>query len=81
MPCISVTKIAAVAAVLSAMIAPAYAYIDPGMGSLALQALIGAVAGGVFAARMWWARIVSFLPGARKKPSTDADAASDKTPS
>lgn len=61
---------AAAIAICATMIAPAYAYIDPGMGSLALQALVGAVAGGMFAARMWWARIASFLPGgARKKPS------------
>lgn len=54
--------------------APAYAYIDPGMGSMILQGLIGAVAGGLFIMRSWWGRIASYLPSARK-PAQDPAAA------
>lgn len=66
------------AVMLAATTAPAYAYIDPGTGSLALQALIGAVAGGMFAAKMWWARIASHLPGSKKKPTAEGDANKEK---
>ncbi|NWG92974.1 MAG: hypothetical protein HXY21_10790 [Parvularculaceae bacterium] len=68
---------AIIGAAAAAFPASAYAYIDPGTGSLALQALIGAVAGGLFAARMWWARIASFFGGARKNAATDADPNAD----
>jgi hypothetical protein len=54
--------------------APAYAYIDPGIGSMILQGLIGAVAGGLFLMRAWWGRIASFLPGARKSAEEPASA-------
>lgn len=32
----------------------AYAYLDPGTGSMILQAVIGAIATGMFFARMYW---------------------------
>jgi hypothetical protein len=76
----TVRMTAAVFAIFATMTAPAYAYIDPGMGSLALQALVGAVAGGMFAARIWWARIVSFLPGGSRKKSSPTEAANAETP-
>ncbi len=74
-----IRKIAVAAvAILVATTAPAYAYIDPGMGSLALQALVGAVAGGLFTARLWWGRIVAMLPGGeRKKIATQDKSNSD----
>lgn len=48
-----------VVALLGVLLAPspAYAYVDPGAGSLVLQLLIGGIAGGLMALRMFRARI------------------------
>jgi hypothetical protein len=35
----------------------AYAYLDPGTGSIILQAIIAGVASTIFAVRMYWSRI------------------------
>jgi hypothetical protein len=40
---------------------PAYAYLDPGTGSLILQGLIAATAGAMVYAGMYWRRIKAFL--------------------
>jgi hypothetical protein len=37
------------------------AYIDPGTGSIILQALVAAVAGIAIAARLYWQRVLKFL--------------------
>lgn len=37
------------------------AYIDPGTGSLIIQVLIGALAGGLVAAKIFWTRIKKFF--------------------
>ncbi|MFW5706276.1 MAG: hypothetical protein ACOC12_00015 [Bacteroidota bacterium] len=37
------------------------AYIDPGTGSIILQAVIGAIAGIAIAARIYWQRILRFF--------------------
>lgn len=56
-----------VAAIISvASSEPAFAYIDPGTGSMILQGIIGGVAGGLFIMRTYWARVVSFFSGGRK---------------
>ena len=34
--------------------APAYAYLDPGSGSMMVQLLLGGVAGGVVLVRLYW---------------------------
>jgi hypothetical protein len=36
---------------------PAYAYLDPGTGSILLQLLLGGVAGGVVVFKLYWQRI------------------------
>lgn len=54
---------------------PAHAYLDPGTGSILLQGLIAAVAGGLVAARLYWSKVKSFLSLARKKHD-GADSAS-----
>ena len=46
--------------------APAEAYIDPGTGSLALQAMIGALAAAVFALRSQWSKITARLGRTRR---------------
>lgn len=39
----------------------AYAYLDPGTGSILLQGLIGGVAGGIVVIRLYWAKIRGFF--------------------
>ena len=42
-------------------------YIDPGTGSYFISILIGFLAGGLFALKMFWKRIVAFLKGENRK--------------
>ncbi len=44
---------------LVAMPAPAHAYLDPGSGSMLLQALLGGIAGVAVFVKMYWRRIVA----------------------
>lgn len=44
-------------------IEPAFAYLDPGTGSIILQAVIGAVAGALIAIKLYWYKLVTFLRG------------------
>lgn len=50
---------------------PAYAYLDPGTGSILLQALIGGIAASVTVISMYYQRIKAFFSGqaASKKSS------------
>jgi hypothetical protein len=45
----------------------AYAYLDPGTSSMILQGLIGGIAGGLFAIRVYWGKLKSRF---RRTPST-----------
>jgi hypothetical protein len=44
----------------------AFAYLDPGSGSMILQAVVGGVAAGAVVAKLYWRRLLGFL-GIRKK--------------
>lgn len=44
----------------------ARAYMDPGTGSFAVQALIGSIASVVVAVRLFWGRITASLRGRRR---------------
>lgn len=46
---------------------PAYAYIDPGTGSLILQSIIGAVVGGLVVFKLYWRRAKEFFTGSKQK--------------
>lgn len=50
-----------VLAVLAAATLPAQAYVDPGMGSLVLQGLLGGIAVGLVFLRQFWTRIKTGL--------------------
>lgn len=52
--------------VLLASLTPvaAYAYIDPGTGSVILQALVAGILGSLFVIKTYWAKITAFF---RKK--------------
>ncbi len=55
----------AVVLVSITMSSEAYAYLDPGTGSMVLQALIAGVLGSAFAVKMFWHRIVSLFRGSK----------------
>ena len=40
---------------------PAYAYLDPGTGSYILQLVLGALVGMLFAVKIFWKNITTFL--------------------
>lgn len=41
--------------------APAYAYLDPGTGSMVLQAILGGVAGVIIAGKLYWGRFKEWI--------------------
>ncbi len=41
----------------------AFAYLDPGSGSYIVQMIIAAVLGGVYAIRLYWAKILNIFKG------------------
>lgn len=49
------------AAMTVAMIVPAHAYLDPGTGSIVLQAIIGGVAASLFILRSYFHRLKGWL--------------------
>lgn len=55
-------KVFIISAVLVATFsAPAYAYLDPGTGSMLLQALIGGIAAGATVISIYWQKIKIFM--------------------
>jgi hypothetical protein len=47
------------------------AYLDPGTGSVILQAILGGVAAAVVTAKLWWGRFTSIF---RRAPQGEAQA-------
>ncbi len=60
------------AALLCGTCGPAFAYIDPGTGSMILQGIIGAVAGGLVVAKIYWSKIVALVSG-QSRSHSDTD--------
>ena len=59
----------------------AYAYLDPGTGSIILQAIIGFIAAGVTAISLYWIKFKSFIKkifGNKKKPYDPKKSKSDE---
>jgi hypothetical protein len=52
---------------------PAYAYLDPGTGSMILQLLLGGVAGALMVGKLYFRKIQSFVAGLRGRPIEDAN--------
>ena len=48
-------------------VTPAYAYLDPGSGSMMVQLLLGGVAGAVVIVRLYWTRLLTWLGLKRDK--------------
>lgn len=55
---------------------PAFAYLDPGTGSIILQLLLGGVAGGAVVAKLYWHKLKGFFvrdaSGGESQPKDDA---------
>jgi hypothetical protein len=58
---------------------PAYAYLDPGTGSIILQGLLAGIAAGAAVAGMYWRHFLSLIGLGKKAPPADADT-TDKQP-
>lgn len=57
---------------------PAFAYLDPGTGSILLQALLGGVAGGLVILKLYWTRIKElFGHKPQKAPAEEGVAQTD----
>lgn len=57
-----------------------FAYLDPGSGSILLQALLGGVAAVAITGKLWWARLLQILRIRRPEdhPVTEPDPAPDE---
>ncbi len=55
---------------------PAFAYLDPGTGSIILQLLLGGLAGGAVVAKLYWHKLKGFFvrdaSGGGNQPKDDA---------
>ena len=76
MPSRSITLFCFVTLALSGTAAPAWAYLDPGTGSMILQVLLGGFAGLALAGRLYWRRFLVMI-GLR---SETGDPAEPRTP-
>jgi hypothetical protein len=57
--------------ILATATTPAFAYLDPGAGSMLLQGMLAAAAGGVFALKQYWRRLVCSLGRKTRRDQTD----------
>lgn len=56
------------------MASPAYAYLDPGTGSIILQSIIGSIAAVLAFGAMYWARFKQFFRRITGKDATEYEA-------
>lgn len=52
---------------LMSMSEPAYAYLDPGTGSILIQGLLAAIAGAAMTIKLYWRRIVQIFSSKSKE--------------
>lgn len=64
-------------AIYAASMGSAFAYLDPGTGSIIVQGVIGAIAGGLVVGRMYWAKVKSFF--SRTRAVDSAELSADRT--
>ena len=58
----------------------AYAYLDPGTGSMLLQGLIAAIAAGLVVIKLYWYKVKAFLFGRGREGNSPADSPADNVP-
>ena len=51
-----------------------YAYLDPGTGSILLQAILGGIAMGFVTIKIWWKKLKAFLSKILKKKSKQPES-------
>jgi hypothetical protein len=64
-----ILRVALVLAACLSIASPAYAYLDPGTGSMLISAVLGVAAAVGLAVKMFWYRLVGFFRG--KRPAAD----------
>jgi len=64
-----ILRIALVLVACLSIASPAYAYLDPGTGSMLISAVLGVAAAVALAAKMFWYRLVGFFRG--KRPAAE----------
>jgi hypothetical protein len=69
----SLIRLGILFAVYASLASPAYAYLDPATGSIALQALIGAVATWVMYSKMFAAKVKNFFRRGKGSNGSDAE--------
>jgi hypothetical protein len=60
-----ILRVALVLAASLSIASPAYAYLDPGTGSMLISAVLGVAAAVGLAVKMFWYRLVGFFRGKR----------------
>jgi len=60
-----IPRIAVVLVACLSIASPAYAYLDPGTGSMLISAVLGVAAAVALAVKMFWYRVVGFFRGKR----------------
>lgn len=71
------TKMTFTTAVISVSlitIQPAYAYLDPGTGSMILQVVLGGVAGMMVAGKLFWHRLLMLFGIRKQNPDVEQSA-------
>ena len=53
------------------MLSNAYAYIDPGSGSILLQALLAGLVGLIGVIKIYWRKIINFCKGKASSPKKE----------
>ena len=64
-----VFRIVLVLAASLSIASPAYAYLDPGTGSMLVSAVLGVAAALALAVKMFWYRLIGFFRG--KRPAAE----------
>jgi hypothetical protein len=64
-----VLRIALVLVACLSIASPAYAYLDPGTGSMLISAVLGVAAALALAVKMFWYRLIGLFRG--KRPAAD----------
>jgi hypothetical protein len=64
-----ILRIALVLVACLSIASPAYAYLDPGTGSMLISAVLGVAAAVALAVKMFWYRLIGFFRG--KRPAAD----------
>lgn len=73
-------QLAAIAGLTAFYASPAYAYLDPGTGSIILQGLLAGIAAAMAAGGLYWARLKTFFSSlfSSNKKLTDSNPEQDR---